>query len=225
MNTLLNHTQHTLSTLRLTEIFFSVQGETTRAGLPTIFIRLTGCPLRCHYCDTSYAFTGGRKYTISDILEAIQAYPTHYVTVTGGEPLAQKNVHLLLSALCDQGYNVSLETSGALSIQEVDARVSCILDLKTPDSGEASKNDYSNLEILRPQDEIKFVICSEEDYIWAKTQVETYQLDTKVIAVLFSPSYQTLLPHDLATWILRDGLPVRLQLQLHKIIWGNKPGV
>lgn len=225
MTTLLSH--HTVDTLqlRLTEIFFSLQGETTRAGLPTVFIRLTGCPLRCHYCDTSYAFSGGEKYTLTAILEKIKAYPTRYVTVTGGEPLAQKNVHVLLTTLCDLGYNVSLETSGALSTADVDARVSCILDLKTPDSGEVLKNDYMNLERLRPHDEVKFVICSETDYLWAKTQMTNYHLTSRVNTILFSPSWQTVTPTDLAAWILRDGLPVRLQIQLHKIIWGNKQGV
>ena len=210
--------------LRVTEIFFSLQGETSRAGLPTVFIRLTGCPLRCGYCDTAYAFHGGTTQSLSDILNAVARHRTRYVTVTGGEPLAQKHCPELLESLCDRGYSVSLETGGAIDVSQVDARVSKILDIKTPGSGEAGRNLWSNLAQLGAQDEIKFVICNEADYIWAKQALVEHKLDA-ICPVLFSPSYRELPAVTLADWILRDELPVRLQIQLHKSLWGEQRGV
>ena len=209
--------------LRITEIFFSLQGETSRIGLPTVFIRLTGCPLRCSYCDTSYAFTGGTSMALTDILERVAAYAPRYVTVTGGEPLAQKNCLLLLKMLCDAGYRVSLETGGALDIAEVDPRVMRILDIKTPASGEEAKNRWENLDALSQNDEIKFVLCDEDDYRWAKDVLDQQRLAERC-EVLFSPAQGALDPTDLAEWILRDRLPVRFQLQLHKILWNNEAG-
>lgn len=209
--------------LRITEIFFSLQGETRRVGLPTVFIRLTGCPLRCVYCDTSYAFTGGKNHTLAAILQQVATYTPRYITVTGGEPLAQKACLPLLAALCDAGYQVSLETSGALDISAVDARVMRVVDIKTPASGEVEKNRWDNLALLTPQDEIKFVLCDENDYHWARQIVKQYQL-TEKCPILFSPAQGTLNPTLLADWILRDGLPVRFQLQLHKILWNNEAG-
>jgi 7-carboxy-7-deazaguanine synthase len=209
--------------LRITEIFFSLQGETSRVGLPTVFIRLTGCPLRCVYCDTSYAFTGGKNHTLAESLQQTATYPTRYVTVTGGEPLAQKACLPLLAALCDAGYLVSLETSGALDISAVDLRVMRVVDIKTPASGEIDKNRWNNLELLTPQDEVKFVLCDENDYHWAKQILIQHQL-TEKCPVLFSPAQGTLDTTLLADWILRDGLPVRFQLQLHKILWNNEAG-
>lgn len=211
-------------TLRITEIFHSLQGETSRSGLPTVFIRLTGCPLRCVYCDTAYAFSGGKSQSLEEILAAVAPHGTRYVTVTGGEPLAQKSCLTLLRMLCDRNYSVSLETSGAIDVSAVDRRVSKILDIKTPASGEVEKNLWSNLAHLTPQDEIKFVICSEDDYRWSKQQLGERGLDA-LCPVLFSPSYGDLQPVQLAEWILRDRLPVRFQLQLHKQLWGEKPGV
>ncbi len=193
-------------------------------GAPTVFIRLTGCPLRCHYCDSAYAFHGGDKVTFAQILDQVSQYNAQYVCVTGGEPLAQPNCLALLTALCDLGYEVSLETSGALSIENVDTRVSRVVDLKTPDSGEADKNLYDNLQWLTPGDQIKFVICSERDYQWAKFKLDEYQLAGRCDAVLFSPSYQQVPANQLAQWILDDRLPVRMQLQLHKYLWGDVPG-
>lgn len=210
--------------LRISEIFFSLQGETSRTGLPTVFIRLTGCPLRCGYCDTAYAFTGGKTQSLTDVLAVVAQYRTRYVTVTGGEPLAQKNCLTLLTALCERNYSVSLETSGAIDVAAVDPRVSKILDIKTPASGEVDKNLWSNLEHLTPHDEIKFVICSENDYAWAKQQLSARELAARC-PVLFSPSYHDLPAAQLAEWILRDQLPVRLQTQLHKQLWGEKQGV
>ncbi len=210
-------------TLRISEIFFSLQGETSRVGWPTVFVRLTGCPLRCTYCDTSYAFTGGQTLTLPVILSAVAQHTPRFVTVTGGEPLAQKNVHALLSSLCDAGYEVSLETGGMLDVSTVDARVSKIVDLKTPASGEMTKNLWTNLQHLNPHDEIKFVLCDEADYQWAKQVLNEYQLSKKC-DVLFSPAQGSLSPKELAAWILRDQLPVRLQVQLHKILWGNEAG-
>jgi 7-carboxy-7-deazaguanine synthase len=210
-------------TLRISEIFFSLQGETSRSGLPTVFVRLTGCPLRCHYCDTAYAFTGGNSMTLNDIFAEVTRYPTHYVCVTGGEPLAQKNVHGLLRQLCDAGYAVSLETSGALDVSAVDARVMKILDIKTPASGEVSKNLWHNLEHLSATDEIKLVLCDEADYQWAKQCLVDHPLTAKC-SVIFSPAQGQIAATDLAEWILRDGLAVRLQVQLHKILWGNAKG-
>lgn len=212
-----------MSALRISEIFFSLQGETKTVGLPTIFIRLTGCPLRCQYCDTAYAFHGGKRYSIEHILAEIKQYDTIYVTVTGGEPLAQPGALSLLSALCDAGYEVSLETSGAIDIAEVDQRVIKIVDIKTPGSLEVDKNKWSNLEHVTPNDQIKFVICDEADYEWSKTILREYCLNQRC-EVLFSPSYQEMVPGKLADWILRDQLPVRFQIQLHKYLWGDVPG-
>jgi len=211
------------ATLRITEIFFSLQGETTRTGLPTVFVRLTGCPLRCGYCDTAYAFHGGETRSLGDILDAVAAYPTRYVTVTGGEPLAQKNVLGLMTLLADRGYSVSLETSGALDIGAVDPRISRIVDIKTPGSGEVAKNRWGNLALLRPHDEIKFVLCAEADYDWARGVISAHGL-VDVCTVLFSPVTGQLPPRELADWIVRDALPVRMQLQLHKLLWGDEPG-
>lgn len=210
------------ATLRITEIFYSVQGETSRVGLPTVFVRLTGCPLRCGYCDTAYAFHGGESLTLATILQQVAAYQPRYVTVTGGEPLAQKHAGLLLQALCDAGYDVSLETSGALDISVVDARVSRIVDIKTPGSGEVSKNRWENLQYLTRHDEIKFVIVDEADYLWASDALREYAL-TERCPVLFSPMHGGAAT-DLADWILRDRLPVRMQLQLHKILWNDAAG-
>lgn len=210
-------------TLRITEIFFSLQGETSRVGLPTVFVRLTGCPLRCGYCDTAYAFTGGENMTLADILRRVAEYKTRYVTVTGGEPLAQKNCLALLNLLCDRDYSVSLETSGALDVSRVDSRVSKILDIKTPGSGECDKNLWANLAHLTPRDEIKFVLCHEADYEWAKRVLAEHRL-AEICPVLFSPSYHDLPAARLADWILRDRLPVRMQIQLHKALWGEVPG-
>jgi 7-carboxy-7-deazaguanine synthase len=209
--------------LRITEIFYSLQGETSRMGLPTAFIRLTGCPLRCHYCDTSYAFAGGNAMSIAAILEEVAVHSPLYVTVTGGEPLAQANCLPLLTSLCDAGYSVSLETSGALDISQVDARVSKILDIKTPGSGEVLKNRWDNIDYLTSNDEVKFVLCDQEDYDWAVKKIQELQLNT-VCPILFSPAYSVLNPAELATWILKDKLPIRMQLQLHKLLWGDCAG-
>jgi 7-carboxy-7-deazaguanine synthase len=215
--------QITGETLRISEIFFSLQGETSRVGLPTVFVRLTGCPARCTYCDTSYAFTGGQTMTLEDILQKVARHAPRYVTVTGGEPLAQKNCLMLLRAMCDAGYEVSLETGGMLEVSAVDARVMKVLDIKTPASGEMEKNLWGNLQHLKPLDEIKFVLCDEADYQWAKQMLAERQL-AQCCAVLFSPAQGQLAPKDVAEWILRDRLPVRLQVQLHKLLWGNKAG-
>jgi 7-carboxy-7-deazaguanine synthase len=210
-------------TLRLSEIFFSLQGESTRAGLPTVFVRLTGCPLRCDWCDTEHAFSGGETLPLAVILDRIAAYDCPTVCVTGGEPLAQPNCLPLLTALCDAGYSVSLETSGALAIDAVDQRVSRIVDLKAPGSGESARNRWENLDCLRPTDEIKIVLASRADYEWAKSALGERRLADKC-AVLFSPVWDRLPPAQLAEWILQDRLPVRFQLQLHKILWGNERG-
>lgn len=209
--------------LRLTEIFFSLQGETKTVGLPTVFVRLTGCPLRCEYCDTAYAFHGGDWFEIDAILAEVKKYNTHFVTVTGGEPLAQKACLTLLKSLCDAGYEVSLETSGALDVSGVDPRVVKVVDIKTPGSKEVEKNRWENLALLLPQDQVKFVICDQADYAWAKEILSKYQLNEKC-QVLFSPSYEQLKPGILADWILHDQLPVRMQIQLHKVLWGNAIG-
>ncbi len=209
--------------LRISEIFYSLQGETSRVGLPTVFVRLTGCPLRCTYCDTTYAFTGGQTMTLDAIMAEVARNAPRYVTVTGGEPLAQKNCLSLLRALCDAGYEVSLETGGALDVSGVDERVMTVLDIKTPASGEMSRNLWSNLDRLDPHDEIKFVLCDEADYAWAKQVLQEHQLARRC-AVLFSPAQGQLAPRELAEWILRDHLPVRLQVQLHKLLWGNEAG-
>lgn len=210
-------------TLRITEIFLSLQGEADSVGWPTVFIRLTGCPLRCHYCDTSYAFTGGESMSIAAILAEVATLGVRHVCVTGGEPLSQKNCLPLLSMLCDAGYRVSLETSGALDVSAVDPRVSKVVDIKTPASGEAGKNRYGNIAFLTHQDQVKFVICSEDDYEWSKTIVAHYRLDS-LCDVLFSPGFGQLEPRHLAQWIVRDRLNVRFQLQLHKILWGDEQG-
>jgi 7-carboxy-7-deazaguanine synthase len=209
--------------LKIHEIFHSLQGESTRVGLPTVFVRLTGCPLRCGYCDTAYAFQGGENMTLHQILERVASYGAHYVTVTGGEPLAQKQCIPLLKMLCDAGYDVSLETGGSLDTSHVDLRVSVILDIKTPGSGEVQKNLWANLQHLKSSDEVKFVLCDREDYEWAK-QVLADQGIADKCTVLFSPVYSQLNPTDLADWVLQDRLPVRMQVQLHKILWGETPG-
>lgn len=211
-------------TLRLTEIFYSLQGETRTAGLPTVFVRLTGCPLRCHYCDTAYAFSGGQIHTLDDILAQVAAYKPRYVCVTGGEPLAQPNCIPLLQRLCDAGYEVSLETSGAVDIAPVDTRVSRVVDLKTPGSDEVGRNRYENMALLTRNDQVKFVICSREDYDWAVSKLIEYRLEQRAGEVLFSPSHQQVSARNLADWIVADNLPVRLQLQLHKILWNDEPG-
>ena len=210
-------------TLRITEIFHSLQGETSRIGLPTVFVRLTGCPLRCGYCDTAYAFHGGTTFTLDKILAEVGRHDTRYVTVTGGEPLAQKNCLPLLSALAERGYSVSLETSGALDVSNVDPRVSRIVDIKTPGSGEVARNRWENLEYLNARDELKLVLCGEQDYLWARELLTERRLD-RICPVLFSPAYGELDAASLAEWILRDRLPVRMQIQLHKILWGEQPG-
>ncbi|MDP2070655.1 7-carboxy-7-deazaguanine synthase QueE [Methylotenera sp.] len=210
--------------LKIHEIFYSIQGESSRIGLPTVFIRLTGCPMRCVYCDTAYAFSGGSNMEITDILAKVVTYGTKYVTVTGGEPLAQKDCHILLKELCDTGYSVSLETGGAIDISLVDKRVSVILDVKTPGSGEVKNNLWGNLAHLKKSDEVKFVLCSRADYDWAKEILVSHQITDKC-PVLFSPVYSQVSPTELAEWVLADKLPVRMQVQLHKILWGEKPGV
>jgi 7-carboxy-7-deazaguanine synthase len=210
--------------LRITEIFYSLQGEARTAGLPTVFVRLTGCPLRCGYCDSEYAFHGGEKRSLDAILAAVEAYHCHHVCVTGGEPLAQPACHDLLKALADSGYSVSLETSGALPIEAVDPRVSVVMDLKTPASGEVAKNLYANIDHLKPKDQVKFVLCDRGDFEWAKFKLDEYQLAQRVGDVLFSPSYGQLPASTLAEWVLSDRLPVRFQVQLHKHLWGDEPG-
>lgn len=212
-----------MSRLRITEIFFSLQGETRTVGLPTVFIRLTGCPLRCGYCDTAYAFQGGTWHEIDAILEQVASFKAHYVTVTGGEPLAQKACLELLTRLCDKGYEVSLETSGALDVSGVDKRVVKVVDIKTPGSGEVEKNLFKNMESILPHDQIKFVICNRADYDWSKEIMDKYQLP-KLCHILFSPSYEEQPAGQLADWILQDQLPVRLQIQLHKFLWGDAKG-
>jgi len=209
--------------LKLTEIFLSLQGESDRVGLPTVFVRLTGCPLRCHYCDTAYAFHGGRWMQIPEILDAVRPHGVRHVCVTGGEPLAQKNCLNLLRALCDAGYSVSLETGGSLDIAPVDARVVRVVDIKTPGSGEAAKNLWSNLGKLTAQDQVKFVICDRADYDWSRELMSKHHLPQRC-TVLFSPSHGVVEPRQLADWILQDHLPVRFQIQLHKLLWGGAPG-
>lgn len=212
-----------MTRLRLTEIFYSLQGETRTVGLPTVFVRLTGCPLRCQYCDTTYAFQGGNWHELEDIISEVKKYKAQYVTVSGGEPLAQKACIPLLTRLCDEGYEVSLETSGAVSVAEVDSRVVKILDIKTPGSQEVTKNYWQNLDHILPHDQIKFVICDQADYEWSKEVVKQYELQSKC-QILFSPSHEQLKPGDLADWILHDQLQVRLQVQLHKYLWGDVRG-
>ena len=209
--------------LRLTEIFYSLQGEASRAGLLTVFVRLTGCPLRCTWCDTTYSFTGGEPATIESVLAEVGKYPARQICVTGGEPLAQKDCLPLLTALCDAGYDVSLETSGALDVAGVDPRVARIMDLKAPDSGESARNLWRNLDVLSQRDEIKIVIASRNDYEWARDVLRERQLD-RLCPVLLSPAGGLIEPQSLADWILEDGLNVRFQLQLHKLLWGNMKG-
>jgi len=209
--------------LRVTEIFLSLQGESRTVGIPTVFVRLTGCPLRCLYCDTAYAFKGGEAVVLDDVLARVAGYGVRHVTVTGGEPLAQVACLELLAALCDRGYEVSLETSGALDVSNVDPRVVKVVDLKTPASGEVEKNRYDNLGHLGPRDQVKFVICDRADYEWAKAELARHDLARRC-EVLFSPSYGQLPAHELAEWILRDRLPVRFQIQLHKVLWGEERG-
>lgn len=209
--------------LKITEIFLSLQGEARDAGWPTVFVRLTGCPLRCRYCDTAYAFHGGEWWGIDDIVAKVDGYGVRHVCVTGGEPLAQKRCLSLLSRLCDHGYSVSLETSGAIDISAVDPRVSRVLDIKTPGSGEAGRNRWENLPLLTPHDQVKFVICGRADYEWARDVVASHGLASRC-EVLFSPSKAELPATELADWIVADRLPVRFQLQLHKILWNDEPG-
>ena len=213
-----------LSTVRITEIFYSLQGESSTAGLPTVFVRLTGCPLRCQYCDTEYAFYGGERQQITDVLATVASHKAVNVCVTGGEPLAQKSCVPLLTALCDEGYQVSLETAGALSAEFVDSRVTKVMDLKTPGSGEVDKNLYENRAYLNSHDQVKFVICDRQDYEWARLKIDELKLTERVGDILFSPSTGQLNPTDLAEWILADHLPVRFQLQLHKLLWNDEPG-
>lgn len=212
------------ASLRITEIFYSLQGEARTVGFPTVFVRLTGCPLRCQYCDSEYAFFGGDRLSLADILEQVKSYKPRYVCVTGGEPLAQPNCFPLLTALCDEGYEVSLETSGAMPVGDVDSRVSRVVDLKTPASGESSRNLYDNMPLLGQNDQVKFVICDRQDYEWARMKIDELKLADRVGEVLFSPSYGQISPRDLADWIVSDNLPVRYQLQLHKILWDDAPG-
>ncbi len=209
--------------LKITEIFYSLQGESRSVGWPTSFVRLTGCPLRCGYCDTEYAFTGGDWMTLDDIIEQVASYPARHVTVTGGEPLAQKQCLPLLSRLADGGYHVSLETSGALDVSGVDPRVVKVMDLKTPASGEVARNRYDNLEYLSMRDQVKFVICNRQDYEWARSLMAERDLPSRC-EVLLSPVHGDLLPADLAAWMLADGVNARFQLQLHKLLWGEEPG-
>lgn len=209
--------------LRITEVFVSLQGETSRVGLPTTFVRLTGCPLRCQFCDTAYAFHGGQSRALNELLGEIAQLGVRRVCVTGGEPLAQKTSLLLLNALCDQGYSVSLETSGAIDVSPVDARVSRIVDIKTPGSGEVARNLWSNLSYLRQTDEVKFVICNREDYDWSVAKLREYALSERC-PVLFSPSSEQMAASELAQWIIDDRLPVRFQVQLHKYLWGGVAG-
>ncbi len=218
-----NNDQNNNLALKINEIFFSIQGESVRTGLPTIFIRLTGCPLRCVYCDTEYAFHDGDKMTFAEIMKEISGYKTKQITVTGGEPLAQKNCKALMEMLCDAGYDVSLETSGALDIQNIDSRVARIVDLKTPASGEVDENLYENMRHLTNNDQVKFVICNREDYEWSKEKLCEYNLCERC-EILFSVSHGEIQSAQLADWILEDQLPVRLQIQLHKYLWGNIPG-
>lgn len=209
--------------LKVTEIFYSLQGEARDTGWPTVFIRLTGCPLRCQYCDTAYAFYGGQWLEISEVIRRVKQYPARHLCVTGGEPLAQKACLRLLERLCDEGYIVSLETSGAIDISEVDSRVSRVVDIKTPGSGEAEKNLFENLDVITANDQLKFVICSHDDFNWATEMVKNLNLTEKA-DVIFSPSKDEVNSTELAGWVLESGLKVRFQLQLHKILWNDEPG-
>ncbi len=214
----------TQASLKITEIFYSLQGESNTVGLPTVFVRLTGCPLRCGYCDSEYAFYGGERLALEEILARVAAYHPKYICVTGGEPLAQRECLTLLNLLCDAGYTVSLETSGALPVDDVDPRVIKVMDLKTPGSGEVGRNRWENIPLLTEQDQIKFVICDRADYEWARFKLDEYHLASRVAEVLFSPGFGQVAPVDLAEWILADNLPVRFQLQLHKLLWNDTPG-
>jgi len=212
-----------VSRLRISEIFYSLQGESRSVGFPTVFVRLTGCPLRCVYCDTTYAFKGGEWMAQDDVLARVAGFHPRYVTVTGGEPLAQQAVLPLLTQLCDAGYEVSLETSGSMDLEGIDSRVVTVMDIKTPGSGEMEKNRWENLQRLSEKDQIKFVLCDRADYDWASRQLHERELATQC-EVLFSPVQGQLEPVELADWIVQDNLPVRFQLQLHKILWGNEAG-
>jgi 7-carboxy-7-deazaguanine synthase len=212
-----------MSRLKLTEIFLSIQGEADAVGWPTVFVRLTGCPLRCTYCDTEYAFYGGQWHEQAAVLDQVASYAVRHVCVTGGEPLAQKGCVSLLAALCDAGYNVSLETSGAMDIAQVDPRVARVVDIKTPASNEMQRNRWENIELLTARDQLKFVICDRADYEWSRVQLTERKLADRAM-VLFSPSATQLPAVQLAEWILADRLPVRLQVQLHKVLWGNVAG-
>lgn len=212
-----------MARLKITEIFHSLQGEADTVGIPTVFVRLTGCPLRCQYCDTAYAFQGGEWWEIEAILARVEELGAKYVCVTGGEPLAQKNCLVLLHELCEAGYRVSLETSGAMPLEDIDSRVVRVVDVKTPGSGEESRNRYDELDRLQSQDLVKFVICGREDYEWSREKLRQLGLATRC-TVLFSPSHEELPARELADWILEDHLPVRFQIQLHKYLWGNLPG-
>ncbi len=209
--------------LRISEIFLSLQGEADAVGWPTVFVRLTGCPLRCNYCDTSYAFTGGESMSIDAVVATVAEHKARHVCVTGGEPLSQKGALELMRRLCDAGYEVSLETSGALDISAVDKRVSRVMDLKTPCSGEAARNRYENIDALTPHDQVKLVIADRNDYEWAVALVQKHQLSERC-AVLFSPAFGSIEPRQLAEWIIADHLPVRFQMQLHKLLWGDEQG-
>ncbi len=209
--------------LRVTEIFLSLQGESATVGIPTVFVRLTGCPLRCRYCDTGYAFRGGESVELDEVLTRITAFDTPQVTVTGGEPLAQPGCISLLQRLCDAGFRVSLETSGAIDVSQVDERVVKVMDLKTPGSGEVERNRYENIEYLGAGDEVKFVICDRADYDWARQRMAEFDLASRC-TVLMSPSHGRQDARQLAEWVLGDRLPVRFQVQLHKILWGDEPG-
>ena len=210
------------SRLKISEIFRSLQGETDSAGWPTVFVRLTGCPLRCVWCDTAYAFSGGEWMEIDDILKTVRDYNTRRICVTGGEPLAQKRCYDLLTRLCDEGWYVSLETSGALPVDQVDSRVIKVMDLKAPGSGEAERNNYENLKHLQPHDQLKIIVSNREDFDWALAQIETHRLDRW--DVLLSPVWENLNPTDLADWLLESGVNARMQLQLHKVLWDDEPG-
>ncbi len=212
-----------MTTLRVTEIFCSLQGEGRSAGWPTAFVRLTGCPLRCTWCDTAYAFTGGEARALDDVLARVAGFGVRHVTVTGGEPLAQAGCGELLEALCEAGYDVSLETSGALDIAGLDPRVTVVMDLKAPGSGEVGRNRYANLDLLRPGDQVKFVLADRADYEWARGQIRERDLAARC-EVLVQPVHGAVAPAELAQWVLDDRLPVRFQMQLHKLLWGDARG-
>jgi len=223
VNKTVTEAPRTDSALRISEIFYSLQGEARAAGIPTVFVRLTGCPLRCVYCDTEYAFRGGQWMSPRAVLDEIARHQVPHVCVTGGEPLAQKHCQPFLKQLCDEHYDVSLETCGAMDISRVDSRVNIVLDMKTPDSGEAERNRYENLALLKPQDQVKFVISSKRDFDWSRELMDEYDLASRC-ENLFSPVHAKLEPSQLADWILKERLPVRLQLQLHKLLWGDQRG-